>query len=154
MNTDFNPTRKDLLKVDELILSLKNKKNKLVHRKVSVEKQLGDLNELYRSIIFNSAEFNAVKAKRASLKLIATGIELEIQSMNEELGFKNKLRQEVEFYLKNNKRPEAIEDFDRIEIKLKDLKKKYALFAKDRTRISSLRVMASEFIEELEKLLK
>lgn len=151
---EFSPTRKDLLKVDELILNLKNKKNKLVSRKISIQSQLGDLNTLYKSVEFRSSEFNAVKSKRASLKLIANGIELEIQDANEELIFKNKLRQEVEFYLKNNKTQCSSSDFDAIETKIKDLKRKYGAFAKDRTRIASLRVMALEFIEELERILK
>jgi len=68
--------------------------------------------------------------------------------------YKNQLKNEIEFYLKNNKRLEGKEDLDKITNKILALKNKYSDFTKDRTRIASLRIMASEFIDELEKLLK
>lgn len=82
------------------------------------------------------------------------GIELKIKALNDELLMKNKLRLEVEFYLKNNKRLESKQDIERIEIRVGELKRKYRDFAKDRTRIASLRIMASEICDELENLIK
>lgn len=81
-------------------------------------------------------------------------LELKIKGLNDELLFKNKLRLEIEFHLKHNKRLEGKEDLDRVINKITAMRTKYNEFAKDRTRISSLRVLALEFVSDLEALLK
>lgn len=152
--SEFNPTKKDLLNLDSRILDIKSKKQGLIQKKISLQDQLGSLNDIYKQVVYKSDEFNAVKNKRAKLKAQYNEIELKIQSLNEELSFKNKLRLEVEFHLKNNKPVTGNEEIDQINNKIAILKKRYSDFSKDRTRISSLRVMASEFISDLEWLIK
>ncbi|WP_256013180.1 hypothetical protein [Desertivirga xinjiangensis] len=153
MEGEFNPTKKDLFTIEELILELKSKKQKLIDRKISLQTSLGELSELYKSVEFKSEGFNKVKSDRSKLKNALHDIEIQIREINEELTFKNKLKLEVEFHLKNHKSPEDQDYSERVHKKIQILKRKYSDFSKDRTRISSLRVMASEFISDLEGLL-
>lgn len=154
MEKEFNPTKKDLLMIDELILSIKAKKNVLINRKISLQNSLSQLREKYTDVDFKSKDFHRIKNTRQNVKEHLNGIELKIKALNDELIFKNKLRLEIEFHIKHNKRLEGKEDLDRIINKILLLKTKYSDFTKDRTRIASLRIMASEFIDELENLIK
>jgi len=154
MEKEFNPTKKDLLMIDGLILEIKNKKNTLIQRKVNLQIALSKARNEYKDVDFNSKEFKRIKNTRQNLKDCFNKIELEIKTLNEELDYKNKLRQEIEFHLAHNKSLEGKEDLEKITKKILALKVKYSNFTKDRTRIASLRVMASEVLEELENLLK
>lgn len=154
MEKEFNPTKKDLLMIDELILEIKAKKNTLVNRKMSLQNSLSELKNKYKDADFESKDFKRIKNTRQNVKEHLNRLEIKIKALNDELIFKNKLRLEVEFHLKHNKRLEGREDLDKITNKILVLKIKYSDFTKDRTRIASLRIMASEFIDELEKLLK
>lgn len=152
--SEFNPTQKDLVLIDTLILDIKAKKNVLINRKMSLQNSLSQLRDKYKDVDLNSKDFHRIKNTRQNVKNHLNGIELKIKSLNDELIFKNKLRLEIEFYLKHNKRLEGKESLDKIVNKVLLLKQKYSDFTKDRTRIASLRIMASEFIDELETLIK
>lgn len=154
MKKEFNPTKQDLLMVESLLLNLKNKKNELVTRKINIQNSLSSCHDKYKNTDFNGREFLKIKEQRVKLKSIFNEIELELRKVNEEINFKRKLQLEIQFFLKNNNTLETSEDLNKLDIKIKDLIKKYKSFAKDRTRISSLRVMASEIVEELENLHK
>jgi len=154
MEKEFNPTRRDLLMIDGLILEIKARRSGLIKRKMDLQLSLGTLKEKYKDVDFNSKDFKRIKNTRQNLKECFNNIELEIKALNEELIFKNKLRGEIEFHLAHNKSLEGKEDLDKITKKILALKVKYSNFTKDRTRIASLRVMASEVLEELENLLK
>ena len=154
MEKEFNPTRRDLLMIDGLILDIKAKRSGLIKRKMDLQLSLGTLKEKYKDVDFNSKEFKGIKSTRQKLKECFNQIELELKGVNDELDYKNKLRQEIEFHLAHNKSLEGKEDLDKLKSKIHALKVKYTNFAKDRTRIASLRVMASEVLEELENLLK
>lgn len=154
MSKDFNPTKKDMLLIDGLILEIKAKKNALVKRKIELQNSLSQLKNKYKDVDFGSKDFKRIKDTRDNVKNHLNGIELKIKALNEELIYKNKLRLEIEFHIKHNKQLEGKEDLDRIVNKIISLKVKYSEFAKDRTRIASLRIMASEVIDELNSLLK
>lgn len=155
MEKEFNPTRKDLLMVENLILDIKTKKSKLIERKIIIQNSLSDWKEKYKDVELNSKEYHNIKFNRHKLKEQFTKLEIELKLINDELNFKNKLKNEIVFHLANNKSPlDAKEDLDKLQAKIKLLKIKYSDFTKDRTRVASLRVMASEFMDELEKLLK
>lgn len=154
MQKDFNPTKQDLLTLDELILNIKSKKNKLIITKMSFHNTLSELRSNYENTAFNSKKFHEIKKNRQEIKNHLNAVELQLRSLNEELNFKNKLRLEVEYFLTNNKSLEGKEDLDKISRKITALKTKYTAFTKDRTRIASLRIMAAEFIDELDALIK
>lgn len=154
MSKEFNPTSKDLLTLEEVLIDLRSKKSKLVTRKVQLQNSLSILKSNYATVEYNSEEFKKIKRNRQNLKRLSNDIEIEIRKVNEEISFKTKLKLEVEFHLKHNKSFEGNEELNKIANKIKTLKNKYSDFCKDRTRVSSLRVMAKEISEELEELLK
>lgn len=154
MTNEFNPSKKDLLLVEQLILDVKSKKNKLIKTKIGLQNQLSQLQEKYKEVDYQGNEFNKIKSKRVDVKTAVTNLDIKIKSLNDELNVKNKLKNEIVFHLKHHKSLEGKEDLDKVILKIKDLKKKYSAFAKDRTRISSLRIMASEFMDELENVIK
>lgn len=154
MKEEFNPTKKDLFNLEQTIIELKGKKSILIKSKISNEAQLRKFKEKYQNVDFESKEFFEIKQKRSNLKKAATSFELKIKKINEELRVKNRLKNEVKHFLSTKKSLEGGEDLERVIKKLEILKKKYKDFTKDRTRISSLRIMASEFVSEIEKILK
>jgi hypothetical protein len=154
MSKEFNPTKKDLLTIETLILDIKAKKNVLVNRKISLQNSLSQLRDKYKDVEHNSRDFHRVKNTRSNVKEHLNSLELKIKNLNEELIFKNKLKLEIEFHLKHNRSIETKEEIERVISKIKLLKGKYTDFSKDRTRIASLRVMACEFIDDLNDLIK
>jgi len=147
-------TKNNLLLIEQCIISLKKEKNNVVEIKTRLESNLRELSDKYSDVIFNSKEFLEIKKLRKNLKTNVTGIEARIRKINNEIAEKNKLKLEVEFYLNNNRSLEGKEDLEKVKQRMEELIKKYKEFAKDRTRISSLRVMASEISDELTKVLK
>lgn len=154
MAKEFNPNRENLLTLDQLILDVKSKKDKLIKTKIGIQNSLSETKDKYKDVEFEGAEFYKIKETRFNLKKAVGSVEIKIKTLNEELIFKNKLRNEIIFHLKHNKSLEGKEDLDKIINSLLYLKKKYSEFTKDRTRISSLRIMASEFEGEIDKILK
>lgn len=152
MQTEFNPTKKDLLNLDSKILDLKLKKQEFVKSKLNAQNSLIIMQSKYQGVQYNSPEFNHIKEDRKKLKIELQKIELEIKGINDELKYKNKLKNEVVYHLKNSKTLEA--DTDKTYKMLIQLKEKYNSFSKDRTRVSSMRIMASEFKDEIEKIIK
>ena len=153
MTKEFNPTHKDLLFIENLILEIKNKKRILVRTKIGLQTKLSTLQNKYIDVKYLSAEFESIKEERLEVKSAVNSLEIKIKSINDELSFKNQLKNEIVFHIKHNKNLIGQKDLDKVVFKINLLKKKYADFAKDRTRISSLRIMASEIIEELEKII-
>jgi len=153
MNNEFNPTYEDLKNIDTKLLEIKAKKNKHINRKMELQDQLSKYGDKYKTVDFNSSEFNSTKVTRQALKEQLSLIELEIKSCNDELNYKNKLRLEVMHFLKHSPKAKSDES-ERIIKQLIGLKNKYQDFNKDRTRIASLRIMAAEFIFELERIIK
>lgn len=151
---DFNPTKKDLLLIEQRILDLKLEKAKMVNIKTSLQNKLSYLKSQYANVAFNSSNFKKIKADRQDVKNQINNIEIKIKTLNDELNFKTKLKNEIIFYISNNKVLEGKEDIERIVQKATLLKNKYIAFTKDRTRISSLRIMASEFVSEIDDLIK
>lgn len=148
----FNPTHRDLYNIESLILDIKTKKNKLVKTKIGLQNRLSNLRAMYENVEYKSDDFYKIKDTRKEVKLSVANIELEIKNINEELNLKNRLKNEIIHFLKEKSKPETSDDINKLLDRLDILKKKYKEFAKDRTRIASLRIMASEFVDELEKL--
>jgi len=154
MSDTFNPTKENLHTIESLILDIKQKRNDYINRKVSLQNSLSQLRDKYREVEQGSKDYHRIKNTRQNVKNHLNNLELKIKGLNDELLFKNKLRLEIEFHLKHNKRLEGKEDLDRVINKITAMRTKYNEFAKDRTRISSLRVLALEFVSDLEALLK
>ena len=151
--SEFNPTKKDLILIDTLILDIKQKKSGFINSKIRLQNSLSQLKAKYKDVDQNSSEFKKIKNTRDNIKNHLNGLELKIKGLNDEIAYKNKLRLEIEFHIKHHKQLESKEDVDKINIKINALKIKYNDFAKDKTRIASLRIMACEFVDELNELI-
>lgn len=150
MVDNFNPKKTDLLLIEGLILDIKAKKNVLINRKISFQNSLSTLKDKYKLVSPNSKEFKRIKSVRQNIIEHCNGIELKIKMLNQELNYKNKLKVEIEHHISGKK---SLENADILN-KLNILKSKYIEFSKDRTRISSLRVCAAEFVSELDNIIK
>lgn len=148
--SEFNPTAKDLLNLDEKLIELKSQKRELITAKVNAERTLSVLQGKYNGLAYNSEEFMKVKADRNAVKKDYLQVELQIRKINEEIAFKANLRNEVQFHLSGKKGSIITDKAVRQIIQLKE---KYNSFAKDRTRVSSMRIMAAEVRDELEKII-
>lgn len=146
-------SKTDFIIIEQKILDLKIEKNKLVKRKMELESSLIHCQNQYKAVTFRSPEFQEIKERRNILKNQLTGVELEIKRINADITEKNRTRLEVDYFINQNKSSSDV-DSEKLITKLNTLKAKYKDFTKDRTRIASLRIMASEFIDELEKLTK
>ena len=151
---EFNPTEKDLLTIDSLILEIKRKKTGLINKKMVLQNSLSFEKDERKKHDIKSDKYREHSIQVNGLKHELNTIELEIKALNEELIFKNKLRNEIVFHIKNCKKLEGKEAIEKITLKVEQLQKKYRQFAKDRTRISSLRIIANEFVDELDGILK
>lgn len=150
MTDVFNPTAKDLLLLDEKIIELKAQKRKLITDKVNAERTLTVLQGKYAGLVYNGPEFMKVKEDRNAVKADYLKVELAIRKINEEIAYKTSLKNEVQFHISGKK---SIPINDKAVRQLIALKEKYNSFAKDRTRVSSMRIMASEIRDELEKII-
>lgn len=109
MDKEFNPTHKDLLLVESLILDIRAKKNGFVTRKVQLENSLSQLGMKYKDVRQGSKDFHRIKETRSNIKNHLGGLELNIKSCNDELTFKTKLKLEIEHHLRHHPTP-AIEE--------------------------------------------
>lgn len=150
---EFNPNKQDLFKIESMVLEIKAKKNGLVNRKMSLQNSLSHTKAEMRKAAFKSARYKELQGTYDNINREFNDIELEIKKVNEELSAKNKMRLEVEHHVRNS--PFSANELNiKVHNKLNGLKQKYTEFAKDRTRVASLRVMANEFIVELEGVMK
>ncbi len=154
MENEFKPTRADLSTIHDRLSELALKKAKLIDRKMVVQQGLSVYREKYLNVEYMGSEFNKIKESRANLKSELNYLESEIKKIKDEVAFKNRLKNEIDQYLKTNRTPlEQSDILKKITDRLNQLKKRYAEFSTDRTRVASLRVMASEFRDDLEKIL-
>ena len=149
--SEFKPTKRDLINLEIKLSKLKKDRSSLVEKKIDTESKLTFLQNKYRDVEFNGPQFEEIKSKRKQLKSIAKTVELQIVELNEEIGYKNNLKKEVEIYLKHNK--EKSDSSKKALEALMKLKQHYGAFAKDKTRVSSMRIMAAEFRDEIEKII-
>jgi hypothetical protein len=152
--SEFKPTKSDLLNIESRILDIKKSRNDLIARKRIIEYALSQLKSKYGDVEFMKPEFRKIKQDRLGLKDEFNKIELEIKGLNDEIIYKNKLKLEVEFYLRNNSQPVNDENSAKLINRLTLLRQKYSDFSVDKTRIASLRIMASELTREIDIIMK
>jgi hypothetical protein len=149
---DFNPQKKDLINLESNLLTLRSDKNDLVKRKIDIQNSLSFNRTHYKGVHQESKKRRELDESERELKRTLNDIEDQIKKLNIEIEAKNKLKTECEFHIKHNRPMDA--DTQKMHQHLLQLKKKYTEFAKDRTRIASLRVMANEIITDIDGILK
>jgi hypothetical protein len=124
---------------------LRERRSLLSQEKGSIESRLALLTAKVRGKLLPREEYlqicdEQLRAKRAlyHVNQSLTSIKLEIQKLNTEKDF---------IKLSHGCEAEVI-------VRLQAIREKYSLFAQDSTRISSMRLMASQFVSELEEAMK
>lgn len=147
-------TKKDILIIEDKLFCLKQQKDEAVKRKLNLESSLSHHQNIYKNITHKGQEFNNNKQRRQIIKNELREIELVLSKIKVESKRLNLDKAAIDVYIRENGDILNVsKDLDKLNIKIKNLISKYKKFAKDRTRISSLRVMASELVDELEELI-
>lgn len=136
------------MRVEEEINQLTASKEPLVNKKKEIELELSELNNKIRVNGFiDQNEYANICKRQDDLKRIKHGVEQQLLSLKQQV--RNKQTEKDKLTIQGKK-------FSSSEIKqcLLGLREKYMSFASDTTRVSSMRAMASKFVEELQAALK
>jgi len=150
--SDFNPTLENEVDLERSILDLKTKKAGYVGSKTQLQLDVANIKDILNNP--NSTEYETKEATnmRVVTRNTLSQLEHQIKAVNLEIISKRKLLIAIASHLRNNKK--QIKSDDKMINQLITLKEKYAAFASDNTRISSMRLMASQLTEELESIIK
>jgi hypothetical protein len=155
MSGEFNPTHKDLSNLESKILELKETKAELIKRKIALQNSLSMMSAEYKECEMNSPRWKEIKSTRDNLKFEFQKIELEIKKTSDEIVYKRSLKLEVEHHLRGKPQQQSHVAVNDLAVKkLTVLHDKYNEFAKDKTRRSSMRVMAAEIRDDISKVIK
>lgn len=149
---EFNPTTQNKVDLERSILSLKDKKACFVSQKIEYQETAGILKDKVNGLHNTEEGYDVAVAARTVNKRTLTSLETDIKEVNAEINKKHQLLLSVNHHLSIKKK------LEKGELKLLDaitsLKKEYLVFASDRSRISSMRAMASEVALKLENIIK
>ncbi len=149
--SEFNPTEEDSVNLERSIIDLKSKKAAIVSRKMVKTLDTANTKELLSNPHIELDEFKNQSAIRIIQKAELQEIEAQIKEVNLEIGNKRKLLISIQSHLKTTSNSlKADENLTNGIIELRD---KYSDFAGDHTRVSSMRLMASNFTDELNNII-
>lgn len=132
--------------IERSVVLLKSKKNSLVTKKILIQEKLGNLRD-ERICMRNKKRLEQIFIDRKVLKNDLHNLEIEIKDINNSIKQKNILKKEFDSYDNEEIKPHAIIS------ELKNLRKEYRDFSKDLTRVSSMRLMATNFEQKLESII-
>lgn len=134
-------------RAQHLKASLENEKIPLIDEKRIIEAELNEYNVKLRGLPYGEKNYNDLNSKRGQLVKKKAEIETKISEIKKKLQKVNSEIDSCKIDLK--KRPnEAVQEL------LFELRDKYLSFSADTTRVSSMRAMASKFVEEIQIILK
>ena len=144
----------DKVEIEKEINVLANKKGELSVMKKQYELKLGMLKSKIRIAgVLPQDEYEAIKYEQIKCKNETYQIDERILAINDQIKEKNTLLEEIRVVLKDQDNigsaPAKV-----VADQLINLRDKYMEFSSDTTRVSSTRIMASKFSEELNSLLK
>ena len=149
-NSEFNPTHKDAADLEEVLYRLRQERTQIVGNKQVKQARASELNIILKDPKLTPTDIQEYSKERQRLRDDLTEIEGRIRENKEEISVKAHLLMNIRQHLKGKK----MEAQATIQVKnsLENLISKYKKFSVDRTRIASLRVMASEVVQELESV--
>lgn len=140
-------TSQDLISVGKTKNHLQSQYDKIIVRMKTIETNLSILNSKVRSRgIMPESEYKTVCRRQSQIKQELIDLQPQRSYLKGEIREKEVLRDEILQYLNRNKPQD-------IKLKLQKIRDKYMEFSSDTTRVSSTRVMASRFSEELQELI-
>lgn len=117
----------------------------LIERKKEIELLLSEYTNKVKGRVLPQEEYEHICNEQAKLKREKFEVEKKVATIKEEL---RKLKSDIDCISLDIKRTsEEAKDF------ILEVRDKYLSFAADTTRVSSMRAMASKFVEELQYLL-
>lgn len=131
--------------IESEILDWKEAQEPLLQDKMRIQRQLGDINLRCRSRLPDS-EYGQCLRDRKKLNDELMGIEQQL------LGIKQTIRR-LSLENERAKRTDGTENRSIVEA-LVELRTEYQKFSGDRTRVESMRVMASEFCQRLTDIIR
>lgn len=135
--------------IEEEIIKLQSQRDVFMLNKKQYETELSKLNAKVRSRteFLSENDYDSICRRQRTIKNSLNTIQITLTEYKKKIGEKVILKEK----LRNSLRPDSDTTLiDRI-ILLKD---KYADFASDGTRVSSMRTMASQISQELELIIK
>lgn len=152
MEKGFNPTEENVVDLEQSIFDLKRQKAEVVADKCSKQLKVGELKDKLNDPKTEGKEFRKLTEKRIIIKNELSEIELKIRKINLEIDGKRKLLVSCQSHVKSQKNKSKSEETT-LEM-VKSLRDKYQHFSSDHTRVSSMRIMASQMVEELDTIIK
>lgn len=144
-------TKQTKIDIDRSIANLENKKTDAANEKIKYQNELSELNFQVRGNgrkIIPQVKYDTICQKQAEVKRKMLVVDQYISELKKEITNKRILRDEVDLTLNPNTNP------DNILGNIISLRDKYVNFASDNTRVSSTRLMASRFAEDLDSIIK
>jgi hypothetical protein len=149
--TTFNPTEENKIDLDSSINNLKARKSGLVFKKIKAQNEIAILKDILLNPTKNVEDYNEATHERGVLKELLRGLEDAINMTNLEIKNKQRLALAINSHLNANS--DSSKEKSKLLKGILVLKDKYSTFSSDPTRVSSMRVMASIFNQEMEDLI-
>jgi seryl-tRNA synthetase len=134
-------------RIEERICEIETKRYPLVLEKQEIESKISDYNRRVRGKHLETAEYDSICRKQRDLFQQKRKVERELMELNQQARVLSKDKDDLSLQIKK------IPD-EAAKQKVVELRDKYSSFASDTTRVSSMRAMASKFVEEMQSLLK
>ena len=144
-------TKQTRIDIERSIANLENKKTDAANEKIKYQNELSELNFQVRGNgrkIIPQIKYDTILQNQAEVKRKMLVVDCYISDIKKEITNKRILRDEVDLVLDDNF------DSNSILIEIINLRDKYVNFASDSTRVSSTRLMASRFAEDLDSIIK
>tara|TARA_R100001480_G_scaffold41298_1_gene54071 strand:+ start:762 stop:1241 length:480 start_codon:yes stop_codon:yes gene_type:complete len=147
---DWDPTKEDLLKVERLINKYQIEYDTLIQEKRTKEFDLSKIkSELRIGGYMKDEVYHQLCRNQKNLVTEIDALQPKINKVKAELRAKHLMKEEIRNHLDENSTVS-----DAVEKKIYELRDVYTEFAGDATRVSSTRIMASKFVEEMQGLIK
>ena len=140
--------QQDLSLLDDKILSVKRQRAAIITLKTEKQSKASVLREMLSSTPSHNSDFDKLVEDRRDIKFELSDLEIQINDFNDALRKYNNIRSSlvVDQKKSNNGNDKTIN-------RISSLRDKYRLFAKDHTRVNSMRLMASAFCDELDSIM-
>ncbi len=152
MKKTFNPTINNQVDLERSILDLKINKNNLVNQKIKIQSQLTTIKENLKNPNYELIDYDKFLENKTNFINKLYQLENDIKKINIDIKTKRKLLIAVDAELKSKTNKELYKN--KLLDSIIELKAKYQKFSGDHTRVSSLRVLASDFTIQLENIIK
>ena len=137
----------DIFDLERAVLELNKQKDDLTSTKKRLELNLTGLKQRVSGKTLPQKEYDNICKEQNKINGLLLDLEMRIKIISSDITKKSILKDELKSELR-------LFSNDKIKTALIELRDHYMNFASDRTRISSMRAMASEISESIERIIK